>query len=354
MATANEFKLEYRSVIKFLCKEGCTATEIHLRMTNVYGSECPSYATVTRWFNEFKRGRTEIQDDQRPGRPTTSTDWDHSAQAELLIMNNRRIKVSEIASELNISYGSTFTIIHDILGMSKVSARWVPRNLSIQDRHHRLHSSEELLGLIQNNPEDFFARLVTGDETWLYQWDPETKQQSMQWRHSGSPPPKKFKTQRSSRKVMATIFWDAKGVILIDYLESGQSITGEYYATVIRNLREAILEKRRGLLTRGVLLLHDNAPVHKSRVAQAAIRDCGFEQLNHPPYSPDLAPSDYYLFPNLKKHLKGRKFDDLNALKTATEVWLEEQEQSFFLRGISSLSEKWSKCVRVRGDYIEK
>lgn len=159
MATANEFKLEYRSVIKFLCKEGCTATEIHLRMTNVYGSECPSYATVTRWFNEFKRGRTEIQDDQRSGRPTTSTDWDHSAQAELLIMNNRRIKVSEIASELNISYGSTFTIIHDILGMSKVSARWVPRNLSIQDRHHRLHSSEELLGLIQNNPEDFFARL---------------------------------------------------------------------------------------------------------------------------------------------------------------------------------------------------
>ena len=107
-------------------------------------------------------------------------------------MKNRRIKVSEVATELIISYGSAFTIIHDVLGMSKVSARWVPRNLSTQDRQHRLHSSRELLSIYESDPEDFLARLVTGDETWLYQWDPETKQQSMQWRHSGSPPSEKM------------------------------------------------------------------------------------------------------------------------------------------------------------------
>ena len=84
--------------------------------------------------------------------------------------------------------------------------------------------------------------------------------------------------------------------ILIDYKPAGTSSTGEYYANVIKQLRVAIKEKRRGKLAAGVLLLHDNAPVHKSRVAQAAIRECKFEQLNHPPYSPDLAPSDYYLF----------------------------------------------------------
>ena len=83
---------------------------------------------------------------------------------------------------------------------------------------------------------------------------------------------------------------------MIDYKPAGTSITGEYYANVIKQLRVAIKEKRRGKLAAGVLLLHDNAPVHKSRVAQAAIRECKFEQLNHPPYSPDLAPSDYYLF----------------------------------------------------------
>ena len=85
---------------------------------------------------------------------------------------------------------------------------------------------------------------------------------------------------------------------MIDYKPAGTSITGKNDANVIKQLRVAIKEKRRGKLAVGVLLLHDNAPVHKSRVAQAAIREYmyKFEQLNHPPYSPDLAPSDYYLF----------------------------------------------------------
>ena len=93
---------------------------------------------------------------------------------------------------------------------------------------------------------------------------------------------------------MATVFWASKGIILIHYKPAGTSITGEYYANVTKQFRVAIKEKRRGKLAAGVLLLHDNAPVHKSRVTQAAIREC--EQLNHLPYSPDLAPSDYYLF----------------------------------------------------------
>ena len=100
----------------------------------------------------------------------------------------------------------------------------------------------------------------------------------MQWKRPGSPPPKKFRTQPSASKVMATVFW----IILIDYKPAGTSVTGEYYANVIKQLRVAIKEKRRGKLAAGVLLLHDNAPAHKSRVAQAAIRECKFEQLNHP------------------------------------------------------------------------
>ena len=86
---------------------------------------------------------------------------------------------------------------------------------------------------------------------------------------------------------------------MIDYKPAGTSVTEEYYANVIKQLRVTIKEKRRAILAADVLLLHDNAPVHKSRVAQAAICECKFEQLNHPPYSPDLTPSDYYLFRNL-------------------------------------------------------
>jgi len=94
----------------------------------------------------------------------------------------------------------------------------------------------------------------------------------------------------SAGKLMATIFWDSKGLLLIDYLPPKTTINGQYYASLLLKLRDAIKEKRQGLLTRGVWLLHDNAPIHKSMIAQQAVRDCGFVQLDHPAYSPDLAP----------------------------------------------------------------
>ena len=112
----------------------------------------------------------------------------------------------------------------------------------MQDRQQRVESSQELLEVYNANPEDFHTRLVTGDETWLHHWDPDTKKESMQWKHPGSPPPKKFRTQPSASKVMATVFWDSKGIILIEYKPAGTSITGEYYANVIKQLRAAIKE----------------------------------------------------------------------------------------------------------------
>ena len=101
-------------------------------------------------------------------------------------------------------------------------------------------------GSVHANPEDFHTRLITGDETWLHHWDPDTKKESMQWKHPGSPPPKKFRTQPSASKVMATVFWDSKGIILIDYKPAGTLITGEYYANVIKQLKVAIKEKTKG------------------------------------------------------------------------------------------------------------
>ena len=112
-------------------------------------------------------------------------------------------------------------------------------------------------------------------------------------------------------KVMTIIFWDCKGVLLVGYIPQKTIMTGSYYGEVLTNLRQAVKEKRRGILTRGLLLLHGNAPARMSRFAQAIVKDIGFEQLSHPPYSPDLTPSNFYLFRLLKQHLcRTRFFDD--------------------------------------------
>lgn len=346
--------LRHRAVIQFLTLEGKKPKEIFERMGNVYGTSAPSYTTVKKWAAEFKRGRQSLDDDPRAGRPVDVTTDEMCQAVERIVLENRRVKITDIAERIDISVGSVEKIIHENLGMRKVSSRWVPRLLTPDMKHRRVECCQELLTRFEHDFDDFKRRVVTGDETWLHCWDPDTKQESMQWKHAGSPAPLKARTQPSAGKVMATIFWDTEGVILIDYMPQGSTITGTYYANVLNQLHDALKQKRRGKLSRGVLLLHDNAPAHSSRMAQATLDACGFEQLCHPPYSPDLAPSDFFLFRLLKKELRGTRFPDNNAVTQATEAWLDSRPHNFFLSGIESLPAKWTKCVNIVGNYIEK
>lgn len=197
-------------------------------------------------------------------------------------------------------------------------------------------------------------RFVTVDETWVHYYQPETKQQSKQWKHVSSPPPKKAKSSPSAGKVMATVFWDSKGILMTDYLDKGFTINGQYYASLLSQLKTAIKSKRPGKLKKGVLFHQDNAPAHKSTVAMATIHHCGYKLIEHPPYSPDLAPSDYHLFPNLKKNLSGKKFQTDDEVKSAVNEFFDCMDKSFFFNGIKSLQHRWTKCVELRGDYVEK
>ena len=92
---------------------------------------------------------------------------------------------------------------------------------------------------------------------------------------------------------------------MIDYLEQGRTINGAYYTGELRRLRQEIIRKRGGKLIRGVLLLQDKAPAYTSQVAMTAATECGYEILPHTLYSTVMAPSEFYLFPKLKSHLRG-------------------------------------------------
>ena len=183
--------------------KGKIGKEIHGELADVCGSSAPSYAQV-----KFKRGRTSLEDEARSGRPLDATDEEMCKNVRDLVYSGI-IQVEEIAQVLGISHGSVSTILHDCLGMRKLTARGVPKSLSDEQMATRASVCSALLKRFRSK-DDFLLRLVTVDEIWVHYYEPENKAQSHQWVGPGSPRPKKFKTQPSADKVMVGLFTQEK------------------------------------------------------------------------------------------------------------------------------------------------
>ena len=139
-----------------------------------------------------------------------------------MILNDRKMELIEIAEALKTSKERVGHIIHQYLDMRKLCAKWVPRELTFDQKQQRVDDSERCLQLLTRNTPEFLRRYVTMDETWLHHYTPESNRQSAEWTATGEPSPKRGKTQKSAGKVMASVFWDAHGIIFIDYLEKGK------------------------------------------------------------------------------------------------------------------------------------
>lgn len=325
-----------------------------MKLHAVYKDHAPSMTTIRYWFNEFKRGRTSVFDEERPGRPIEVTTEDMVNKIHDIVLADRRVKIREIADIVDISIERIQNILHKKLGMRKLSARWVPRLLTVEQKRNRMTTSEHCLDMFKRNPKEFLRRFVTVDETWIHHYTPEMKEQSKQWTSPGEPAPKKAKTVPSAGKVMATVFWDSRGIIFTDYLEKGRTITGQYYADLLDRFEAELMKKRPHLTKKKVLFHHDNAPAHSSAIATAKLVELRYELLPHPPYSPDLAPCDFFLFPNMKKWLGGKRFTSNEEVIAATEAYFAEFDKSYFLDGLKKLEYRWTKCIELKGDYIEK
>src|SRR5258705_4831873 len=207
MATvlARSTKVEYRSVIRFLWAKGKLPCEIHREMCTVYGDTFMSRPNVAYWCSKFASGCTQVLDEERSGRPHTSSTNANIAAVDAIIQADRRVHVRDIALQLDISTGSVHQIIHRSLQYRKVSARWVPRQLTEAHKATRMACSLQHLQRYEREGNTFLDNIITGDESWVHHYTPDSKEISMVWKLTQSPPPKKFKTTPSAGKAMVVL-----------------------------------------------------------------------------------------------------------------------------------------------------
>ena len=195
-------KSEFRVLIKHYFLRKKTVLETKERLDKYYGDSAPSISMVKKWFTEFRCGRTSTNDAERSGRPREVITLEIVDKIHGMILDVPRTKVRELAEAVNISTERVHHILHEYLDMRKLSARWVPRLLTIDHKRERVTISKECLAMFNRNPNEFLRRFVTVDETWIHHNTPETKEQSKQWVSPGEHAPKKAKAGLSGNEVM--------------------------------------------------------------------------------------------------------------------------------------------------------
>ena len=194
-----------------------------------------------------------------------------------------------------------FALVRSIqdLGCHKVCVQWVPRALSEDHKVWGMFSALSFLLQYVIHGHDFLKRVITGDWTWVHHHSLETQHASVEWKPPWSPWSKKFKMGISAGKVMSVVFWDHKGVLLVDFMEKSTTINAVSNCATLEMLWAAIKWQCPGLLTAGVLLLHNNARLLVATATQQPLQHFRWTVLEHAPYSPHLVQSDFHLVPTL-------------------------------------------------------
>jgi len=166
--------------IFFCVKHGDSDTTTHGKLQQAFGDDAMSRVQAFRWQKMFSEGRTIVEDEQRSGRPSTTQTSDNTARVRELVRSDRRLTVNMTADKVNMNQEAVRRILTEELGMRKISVMMVPRNLTEQQRDARVSVCAELLEQVEADPE-LMERVITGDESWFFQYDPKTKCQSLEW-----------------------------------------------------------------------------------------------------------------------------------------------------------------------------
>ena len=321
-------------------KAGLKAIDCHRRLCSAFGQGVVSYKTVTTWYTNFQSGNWNIEDEPRSGRPS---EIDDQALLQLIEMDPRQ-STRQMATSLGCNQS---TIVRHLESLGKVQKLgcWLPHKLTDRDREQRVTICSFLLSYSRTT--GWFNSIVTGDEKWVLYVNVARRHQ---WVDQDAEPEPEAKPGLHQKKVMLCVWWSVRGVIHYELLPPNTTVTASYYCNQLESVNSQ-LEKMRPKHGK-VRFLHDNARPHTASLTKDKLKELDWEVLPHPPYSPDLAPSDYYLFRSLHNFLRDKEYKNRDEVTNDIEFFFSSKSEEFYREGISKLLQRWQQVVDSDGEYI--
>ena len=338
-----EQDVHFRHILLYYFRKGKNASQAHKKLCAVYGNEALKERQCRNWFVRFRSGDFSLKNAQRSGRPI-EVDETH---IKATIDSDRHSTTRDIAEKLNVSHTCIEKKLK-MLGYVKKLDLWLPHQLKEIHLTQRISICDSLLK--RNEFDPFLKNLITGDEKWIVYNNVNRKRS---WVMQDEPAQTTSKAEIHQKKIMLSVWWDYKGILYFELMPQNQTINSNVYVQQLAKLNDAIQEKRPVLSNRkGVVFHHDNAKPHTSLVTRQKLLELGWDVLSHPPYSPDLAPSDYHLFRSMQNSLNGKIFNNADDVRSHLIQFFDSKDQKFYERGIFTLPERWQKVIDKNGQYL--
>ena len=344
--------MQQRAAIKTSVRAGETFQRTLQLLRRAWHDQTLSVTQVRHWFKSFQQDpERPVKDAKHTGRPRSKRSDANIAGVRAQLQDERRQSVRNVAKETGLSKDTAHRILKKDLGWSKVAPKMIMKVLTEQQKRTRLTISRDNLAKIDADP-GVLARIIATDESWVFTFDPRTKQADMEWLAPNQPCPTKARRSRSQKKTLLILFYDSQG--LVSHYFTEETVDSDIYIDSLRRMREAVRRKRPHLWeNNSFILLQDNASPHTSLDACEYFHNTNMNLWSHPQYSPNLSPCDFWAFPLLKSKLWGHRFQSIDDLKTAIIRTLKAIPLCEYQDCFDKLATRYRRCVEAGGGYFE-
>lgn len=334
-----------RKFIKKGFDDGLNVKEIKIKLDEQFGKSALCTKSVYNWYNSFKLGFESIEDDERSGRPH---DEQLSIQISHILEEEPYASIRYIAGKVGSNPATVYRHVTIYLSRIYMHSKYVPHNLNALQKVERVEKCTQLLNILSQSKEINFINILTGDESWFYiKYNPKGA-----WIISGESPPCFENKGFQIVKFMLTVIWGVNGFHVIDLMNSGLSFNSSYFIShILCEIEQLKLQKTVKRKKIQYFLHLDNSHVHNSKDSQEKIANIGFLRAPHPSYSPDVAPSDFYLFGYVKNRLEGQEFRSPDELLDAVIEIIEQIPKETIIRVFEEWMNRCQKVIDSKGEY---
>jgi hypothetical protein len=340
--------MSQQDLVRLLHGQGQSATEIHCCLLATFGPLCISYSTVARTIRALSWTPANEATHDLGGRPANPS---IDALIQKCLAENPEASIREIATETGIPSSTVWYVLTTRLGYIWRKCRLVAHSLTAQQQEQRLLQSRALLKMLQKAKAHAWRYLSTGDESWFFYYTPHQKL----WLPQDVEAPAVARRLIDTPKLMVTIFWGASGIHVITFLPPGTSFNSTYFEDQVLSQFISLPVVQEARARKKAFVVHmDNSPVHRSKSVMTKIAGMPIQLAPHPPYSPDLAPSDFFLFGHLKCQSMGIEFDGAEDLMEWIKAAFERISKATIEKVFDEWMERLQRCIAVEGAYFSE